>query len=182
MSHDKNCILLAQLRELSSQCLHSLVNIISLFLLTHPVHEGCAEGSLLEVISKTSENLQLIGIFHARNNIQRGHSYAGIAFLFQLFQSFLWSRISNALICLDTVNNNVRGKSSNHLYARMSCLNLLNSSFNGSLTSLLEGSAEAHNKNGVLVLCISHSRILISHYTNLRRVKESRSSGLYLRA
>ena len=76
----------------------------------------------------------------------------------------------------DTVNNNMRGESSNYFYTRMSSFNRVYSCFNSFSTAVFESSTEAHNYDSVFVRQVCQSRINIGFYADLGCHKQSRGS------
>ena len=151
MSHYQHCVLFAHLGELGGQGLHGSSNIVILTFLALPIHQRGTKGCMFEIIFMHLVNGILVSIFHAGNDIQGGHGYAGIAFLFQLGKGFFGSRIGNAFIGLDAVNNDVGGKGCNHLYTGMSCLDGFHGSINGFGTCILKGGTKAHHNDGRFV-------------------------------
>ena len=145
MSHYQHCIFFAQLGELGGQSLHGSGNIIVLIFLPLPIHQGSTKGCFLEIVFVELVNHVLIGIFHAGDDVQGGHSYASITFLFQLGNCFLRSGIGDAFLSLNAVDNDVGGEGSNNLNTGMSSLNGVNSSIDSLFAGILKGGAKAHN-------------------------------------
>ena len=71
MCHEQKRIVLAHLRELTCYRLDELDHIIRLLLLSLPVHERRAAGHRLELVLILVEHSLHIGVFHARNDIER---------------------------------------------------------------------------------------------------------------
>ena len=168
VSHDEDGIFFALLRELRGQCLDSFRYIISLFFLALPVHQRSAQCHLLELVFVVMVYADIVIVFHSRNYIKGCQCYTGVAFFFQLFQSFFRRWVADALVLLHAVNDDMGSISRYHLGIRMFGLNGLYCSIDGLGAGFLVSRAKGHHHNGILVGQISHCRILVFEHADFR--------------
>ena len=174
MRHDEDGFIVSNLGELRRKRLQSRFDVIALLFLPLPVDERRAERHLLEVALVLIEDRLVIGIFHARNDIERAQRNARIAVLLELLQRRLRCRNIETFLRLDAVYDDMRSKCQLNLHVRMSRLNRLDRRLNRLLTRILEGRAKAHDEDGVLVREILHLGIVVLQDADFRCLKESR--------
>ena len=174
MRHDEDGLILLLLRELRLERLDGLRHIVRLLLLALPVHERRAERHLLELVLVVLVDALVIGILHARDDIEGRERDARVAVALELLERLLRRRILDALVLRDAVDDDMARERRDDLDIGVRRLDGLDRRVDRLRARVLERRAEAHDDDGVLVRLILKLGRLVLQHADLRRLLERR--------